>query len=166
VIKSSVEQALNKQINMELASAYVYLSMCAYFEDQNLPGFASWMKHQAEEEVEHAMRLFGFVNDRGGRVQLEPIAGPPNEFDSPLACFKLAYEHECKVSASIHEIYALAGKESDYATQTHLHWFIDEQVEEEATAEGILAKLEIAGDNKGALLILDREMGQRGGHDH
>ncbi len=166
MIKASIEQALNDQINLELASAYVYLSMSAYFEAENFAGFAAWMKHQAQEEVDHAMRLYGFVNERGGRVTLQPIAGPPVDFDSPLACFKLAYEHECKVSASINQIYALAGQEQDFATQQHLHWFIEEQVEEEATADGIVAKLELAADNKGALFMLDRELGARPTAEH
>ena len=154
--------ALNDQIQAELHSAYVYLAMSAHFEAEALPGCAGWMQHQAREEVAHAMRLFGFINDRGGRVVLKAIDKPEKEFGSPLEAFKTALKHEQYISGRIHDLYALAVKENDYPTQTHLQWFIDEQVEEEKTAGDIVDLFKRAGDDEAAVLMIDQQLGARG----
>lgn len=162
MLGKAVETALNNQIHCELSSAYIYLSMSAYLGRCNHPGLARWMRHQAHEEYEHAMRIFGFVNDRGGTVRLMEIEQPRDGFGSPLEVFQAALGYERAVTKRIHELYELAVNEKDYATQTHLHWFIDEQVEEEKTAEGIVSRLEMAGDQLDAVLMLDRQLGERG----
>lgn len=158
----TVEKAINDQIAKEFYAAHLYLSMAAYFEDQNLPGFANWMRMQNEEERAHAMRLFDYLIDAGGRVELQAIDAPPTEFEGPLAVMQASLEHEKKVTASIRKIYELAEKEKDYGTQLHLQWFISEQQEEEKNVGDVIARLELAGDNKVALLMIDRELGQRG----
>src|SRR5215203_264239 len=132
--KQPVQDAINNQINKELFSAYVYLSMSGYCESINLPGFAHWMRMQAQEEVSHGMRLFDYVNNRGGRVELQAIEKPPTDFQSPLALMQGTLEHEQRVTAMIEKLYELAAKENDYATQAELQWFIIEQVEEEKNA--------------------------------
>jgi ferritin len=162
MISEAMQNAINEQIKDELYSAYLYLSMAAYFEAASLPGFASWMRMQSQEEVEHAMKFFDFVNERGGRVELRAIEQPTLEFESPLAVFEATYEHEQKVTGLIHNLYALAMEEDDYAAQVMLHWFIDEQVEEEATASQIVDLLERIGDKDQGLIMLDRELGRRG----
>lgn len=159
----TVEQALNDQIQKEFHSAYIYLGMSAYFEAENLPGAAHWMRHQAEEEQEHAMKIFDFINDRGGRVALQAIGQPPADFTSPLAVFEAAYAHEQKVTKSIHDLYALALREGDYPTQIMLQWFIDEQVEEEKNSSAIMAQLKMVGDSPAALLMIDRQLAARSG---
>lgn len=165
-IGGKVQEAINEQIKNELYSAYLYLAMSAHFEEEALTGFASWMRVQAREEVTHGMKLFDYLNDRGGRVELKGIAAPPSSFDSPLAIFRQAYAHEQEVTASIHALYALAAKESDYPTQVALTWFVNEQVEEEKTAAELVAQLELVGDNRPALLVLDRQLaGRQAGGD-
>src|SRR5687768_16066736 len=134
MLAQGVQDAINQQIKHEFFSAYVYLSMSAYFESTNLPGFATWMRSQAQEEVTHGMKLFDFINDRGGRVVLHPIDGPPTDFKSPLEVFEQALKHEQAVTAMIHKLYEVAFKANDFATQVELQWFITEQVEEEKTA--------------------------------
>jgi ferritin len=161
MIKQKVQDAMNEQLKNELYSAYLYLSMSAYFESVNLAGFASWMRVQAQEEQFHALKFFDFVNERGGRVVLKAIDQPPVEFDSPLAVFEETLAHEKKVTSLIHDLYALAVQENDYASQVFLQWFVSEQVEEEQSAEAILASLRMVGDKGQALLMLDRELGQR-----
>ena len=161
MINKAVQEAMNDQINKEMFSAYVYLSMSAHFAAANLPGFAHWMRAQANEEVAHAMKLFDFVHDRGGRVMLKAIDGPPVEFKSALAIFESAYEHEQKVTAMINGLYEIALKEKDYPAQIMLQWFISEQVEEEKNAGDIVQQLKMVGEDGRALLILDRELGGR-----
>jgi ferritin len=161
MINKAVQDAMNDQINKEMFSAYVYLSMSAHFAAANLPGFAHWMRAQANEEVAHAMKLFDFVNERGGRVLLKAIDGPPVEFKSALAIFESAYEHEQKVTAMINGLYEVALKEKDYPAQIVLQWFISEQVEEEKNAGDIVQQLKMVGDDSRALLMLDRELGGR-----
>lgn len=160
-MRSEVEAALNDQIRMELSSGYVYLAMAAQFESQSYDGFAHWMRLQAQEELEHAMRLFDYVNRRGGRVVLQEIPCPPEEFGEPLAAFKNALEHEQAVTASIHRLFTLAGEHEDVATQRELDWFITEQVEEEENAGRAVDLLTRAGNDITALLFLDREFGSR-----
>lgn len=160
-MKPEVLEALNDQIRMELSSGYVYLAMAAAFEAESYEGFAHWMRLQAQEELAHAMRLFDFVNRRGGRVILQAIPGPPERFGSPLDAFRNALKHEEAVTASIHRLYMLAGEHGDVATQKELDWFVTEQVEEEENANRAVDLLTRAGDDSTALLFLDREFGSR-----
>ena len=153
--------ALNTQMNREFHAAYLYLAMAAYFESENLKGFAKWMRAQANEELEHAMKFFDFINERNETVVLKPIEAPKQEWNSPLEAFKDAYEHERKVSNYIHQIYELAQQKKDYPTQVFLHWFITEQVEEEDQTLQIVELLEKAGDNFAAILELDERLGSR-----
>ena len=162
MLSKAVQDAINEQVKDELYSAYLYLAMDAYFESMSLPGFAAWMRAQSQEEVAHAMKLFDFINERGGRVELQAIEQPPVDFDSPRDVFEATYEHEQKVTALIHDLYEVALEENDYAAQVMLHWFIDEQVEEEASVSQILDMLERIGDSEQGLIMLDRELGQRG----
>lgn len=161
MLSEKMQAAMNKQINAELHSAYIYLSMAAYFEDKNLPGFAHWMRLQAQEELGHAMKFFDFIVERRGRVLLEPVAAVPTEWASPLAVFENALAHEQKVTGLIHDLVNLAIAEKDHASNSFLQWFVDEQVEEEASADAIVQKLKMAGDTPVALLILDHELGER-----
>lgn len=161
MLNKKIQDAINEQIKNELYSAYIYLSMSAYFESMNLAGMAHWMRLQSNEEVEHAMKFFDYVYDRGGRVILGAIDQPPTEWKSPLAAFENAYEHEQKVTGMINNIYALAVKENDYPTQVMLQWFIDEQVEEEKNASTIVEQLKMVGDNSNGLMMLDHRLGER-----
>jgi ferritin len=162
MLSEAMQNAINEQIKDELYSAYLYLSMAAYFEATSLPGFASWMRMQSQEELDHALKFFDFVNERGGRVVFQAIEQPTVEFESPLAVFEATYEHEQKVTALIHNLYEVALQENDYAAQVMLHWFIEEQVEEEASASQIVDTLERIGDKDQGLIMLDRELGRRG----
>lgn len=161
MLKERIQDAINDQINAELYSSYIYLSMAAYFESINLPGFAKWMEAQAVEENVHAMRFYKYVNDRGGRVWLKAIESPRGEWDNPIAVFQNTLDHERYVSERIHNLVDLAREERDHATENMLQWFVAEQIEEEATAEAILAQLQRMGDAKAALFMLDRELGAR-----
>jgi len=161
MISATVQDAINEQIKAELHSAYLYLAMAAYCEFVNLKGFAQWMRQQSREEVTHAMKLFDYSHDRGGRVRLQAIPAPPAEFNSPLEMMEQTLVHERKVTAMINNLYALAIKESDYPTQVQLQWFITEQVEEEKNASDIVERLKMIGEQKPGLLLLDREMGAR-----
>lgn len=157
----AVQDAINEQIKNELYSGYVYLAMSAHFEERNLNGFAHWMRLQAQEELGHAMRLFDYLQDRGGHVVLEAIDQPPTKWSEPLAIFEHALEHERKVTGMIDDLYGLAREKRDNATQVALQWFITEQVEEEASAEAAVDQLRVAGDNAAALLMLDQKFGAR-----
>ncbi|MHC4415942.1 MAG: ferritin, partial [Planctomycetota bacterium] len=159
MLKPEIERALNEQFNYEQTASQEYLAMAAYFEQVNLGGFARFMMRQSEEEREHAMKIFSHIFDRGGRVRLGPIPEPRADFDSPQAVFAAAYAREKANTKSIHGVYKLASDEGDYATQTMLHWFIDEQVEEEKWCEEATTLLEMVGDNRGALLMLDGRYG-------
>jgi ferritin len=162
MISKVMQDGINEQIKDELYSAYLYLSMSAHFEAANLSGFAHWMRLQSQEEVMHAMKFFDFVNERGGEVVLQAIDQPPVEFGSPLEVFEEVLEHERKVTALINGLYELALEENDYPTQMMLQWFIEEQVEEEASAGEIVETLKMLGDKTHAVVMLDRELGQRG----
>ncbi len=161
MLKDSVQEALNEQVKHEFYSAHVYLAMCAWFEDQGLPGFASWMRMQYQEELGHGIRIFDFINDRDGKVIIEGVDAPPTSWDSPLAAFEAAYENEKAVSKSIDDLYDLAGKENDHATRVMLQWFITEQVEEEASTKQAVDRLKLAGNDSSALLVLDQQLGSR-----
>jgi ferritin len=161
MLGKKLEDAINEQINKELYSGYLYLSMSAYCEAENLPGFAKWMRAQAQEEVGHAMRLFDYVNARGGRVVLKAIEMPTPVWKSPLGMFEQVLDHERKVSGMINRIYELALVEKDYATQMELQWFITEQVEEEQNAGQVVAQLKRAEEHPMGLPMLDRQLGER-----
>ena len=156
-----MEKALNGQLNAELYSGYMYMSMHAYFKAVNLDGFANWMFCQAQEEISHAMKFYDFIISRGGRVQLTQVDAPPTEWDSPLGAFEATLAHEQKVTGLINDLVELAIQEHDHATQIFLQWFVSEQVEEEDSANEMVQKIKLAGDAGGGLFMLDREMGQR-----
>jgi len=161
VIKEKMVKAINKQINAELYSSYMYLSMAAYFEANNWLGFAQWLKVQTREENGHAMKFYEYVYDRGGKVHLTDIEAPPVEWKSPLAAFEAVYAHEVKVTALISDLLKLAREEGDMATEAMLQWFINEQVEEEANAQIIVEKLKLIKDSAQGLFMLDHELGER-----
>ncbi|BBL80080.1 ferritin [Rubrobacter xylanophilus] len=160
-MKAAVRDAIEEQVGHEFYAAYLYLSMAGSFEVANLPGFAHWMRQQSKEELEHAMKFFDFLLDRGERVQLPALDSPPATFRSPLDAFEQALEHEKRVTASIHSIYDLAVREGDYPAQVLLNWFVEEQVEEEKAASEAVERLKMAGEDSAAILMLDAEMGRR-----
>ncbi|MGQ9649119.1 MAG: ferritin [Phycisphaerae bacterium] len=162
-MNNKIESAFNKQINAELYSSYLYLAMSAWLESKNFKGMAHWMRAQAAEEQTHAMKFYEFIHDRGGRVKLTVIDEPPADWASPAAVFKDAYRHECKVSALIHGLVDLAAAEKDHAALNFLQWFVSEQVEEEAHASEIAEKLEMIGDSRGPIFMMDAELGRRSG---
>lgn len=161
MIDKKIQEALNAQINAEFYSSYLYLSMSAHFEANDLKGMAKWMIAQAQEEITHGMKMYNFVLERGGNVTLAPIEGPRTHWDSPVEVFENAYQHEQHVTSLINGLVDLAIKRKDHATKNFLDWFVDEQVEEEATASGIVQQLKLIGDNGYGILMLDRELGQR-----
>lgn len=164
-MNEAVLEGIHRQINREFYAAYLYLSMSAYFESRSLEGFAKWMRAQAAEEQEHAMRLYEHLLERGAKVELEGIEAPPSDFGSPLEVFEEALEHEKRVSEWIHELYDLTLEHHDHPSQLVLQWFIVEQVEEEDSVGTIVDQLRMAGDDQGTLLMLDRELGERGSGD-
>lgn len=161
MFNKKLQNAINDQIQRELESAQIYLSMAAYFDSVNLPGFAQWMKMQFQEEQAHAFRFYDYVFDRGGQVILQALGQPPTEFQSPLDVLEQTLAHEQKVTGHINDLYALAVEEKEYSSQIFLQWFVEEQVEEEKAAGDIIALLKRVGDNEHALMMLDRELGQR-----
>lgn len=162
MISKNMQDAINEQINKELYSSYLYLSMAAFFEDKNLPGFAKWMHLQADEERQHGMKFYGYLVDRSGRVMLKAIAAPATEWKTNLEVFKQVADHEAHVTASINALYELALKEKDYPTHVMLQWFISEQVEEEKNAAEIVQQLELIDAHGTAVLMLDHQLGKRG----
>ena len=161
MISQKIGDALNDQIRKEVYSSYLYLSMAAQFASMNLNGFAHWMKIQTGEETKHAMKIYDHLNQRNGRVILQQIDAPPSSWKSAKEMFQDAYQHEQKVTESINKIVELARAEKDYATEAFLQWFVNEQVEEEASTNEILQKLQLMGDNPVALLVLDSELSKR-----
>jgi ferritin len=161
MIGDKMQSALNEQIKEELESAYIYLSMAAYFHRKGMDGMASWMRNQTMEEMAHAMKLFDHIVERDGRVKLLPVNIKKTEWESPLEAFQDGYKHEQYITGKIHDLVSLAREERDFAADDLLRWFVDEQVEEEATASKIVGDLELVGDNGHALLMIDRELGQR-----
>lgn len=161
MIKKGILDALNYQLNAELYSAYLYLSMAAYFESTDLSGFANWMRVQAQEELTHAMKFYYYIVQRGARVSLTSIDAPQSEWESPLKAFEHVYQHERKVTGLINELVNLALAEGDHATNNFLQWFVAEQVEEEDSASSVLQKVKLAGESTGGLFMLDSELGQR-----
>jgi ferritin len=162
MISEKVQKALNDQLNAELYSSYLYLSMNAYFKSINLDGFANWMYAQAQEELVHAMKFYDFINQRGGRVVLAKVETPPTEWDSPRAVFEDTLKHEQKVTGLINDLVETALAERDHATNIFLQWFVTEQVEEEDSVGNVLEQLSLLGDAKGGLFMMDRELAKRG----
>ncbi len=161
MISKQMQDALNDQLNFELFSSYLYMSMSAYMQDQNLPGAANWMKSQALEELLHVDQIFSHINERQGRVLLGAIDAPQTHWDSPLRAFEDSYAHEQKVTARINRLVALAQEENDYASHNFLQWFVSEQVEEEATVDDIVKKLRMVGGEGYGMFMIDRELAAR-----
>jgi len=161
MLEKKMQKALNEQINAEIYSAYMYLSMSAWFESHALSGFANWMRVQYEEEMFHAMKFYNFVHDRGGKVTLKAIEAPPTEWKSVLDVFDATLTHERHVSALIHKLVDLSIELKDHATNQMLQWFVEEQVEEEASAETILDELKLIGEARSGLFMMNRELSQR-----
>jgi len=162
MLSKTVHEAINEQVKNEIQSAYLYLSMAQHCESINFPGCAQWLKKQWEEELSHAMKFIGYLNDCGGRAVLGAIEKPKPEWTSMLSVFTDVLAHEKKVTAMINKIYALAVKDNDYATQVELHWFIKEQVEEEKNAAAIVEQLKVIGDKGTSLYMLDHQLSKRG----
>ena len=161
MLNKRIEEELNKQINAEIWSAYLYLSMSAYFEDKNLPGFANWMKIQNQEETTHAMKIFDYINERGGRVLLQPIEKVKTEWRDTVEVFEETLKHEQHVTGLINNLVNVAIEEKDHATNNTLQWFVSEQVEEEAAVDEILQQLKMLQGKKEGVFMLDRELKQR-----
>ncbi len=161
MLNEKMEKAFNDQINKELYSEYLYLSMQAYFERLNLKGFVNWFTVQVQEEHAHAMGMFNYVHERGGKVELDAIDKPETDWDSPLACFEQVLEHEEYVTSRINALMDVADEVKDRAALSFLDWYLKEQVEEEANVGGVLATLKLIGNDANALLLLDKELATR-----
>jgi ferritin len=161
LLNEKIQAALNEQIKDELYAAYLYLAMNGYFKELNLDGFAHWFDLQRQEEINHGLKIFDYVYDRDGRVELMALPKPPSTFESPLDVAQQAFEHEREVTEKINDLYELAVGEKDYQTQALLQWFLSEQVEEEKSALVVVERLKMAGEETAALFMLDREMGSR-----
>jgi len=161
MIGKKMQDAINDQINAELYSSYLYLSMSAYLKSINLSGFANWMRVQVQEELVHAMKFYDYVSARGGIVILKKIEEPPKKWDSPLAVFEHVYKHEQKVTSLINSLVDLAISENDHAANIFLQWYVEEQVEEEESADEVVQKLKLMGDAGHNLFMVDQELGKR-----
>jgi len=161
MLSETMTAALNKQINAEAYSAYLYQSMAAWALDQGLKGLANWMDCQAKEEMVHTFKIYNHVAERGGRVLLTAIDGPPTDWDSPVAAAQNVVAHEQRVTGLINALVDLAIEEKDHATRSFLNWFVDEQVEEEDSANEVLGQLTLAAESPGGILMIDRELGTR-----
>ena len=161
MIDPKMEKALNEQINAEMYSSYFYLSMAAWLEDEGLGGMGAWMRAQAVAEMEHAMRFYGYIQERGRRVVLTAIDGPPTDWDSAHTIFENVLEHEIKVTGLINDLVTLARKLKDYASESFLQWFVGEQVEEESSVQAILDKFKLGAGHPGFLFMLDKELSAR-----
>ncbi len=161
MLNEKVQKTLNGQLNAELYSSYLYLSMNAYFKSVNLDGFANWMYYQAQEELEHSMKFYDFIIQRGGKAVLMQIEAPPTEWSSPLGVFEATLQHEQKVTGLINDLVDIAHEERDHATNIFLQWFVSEQVEEEENVGSVLEQLKLIGDAQGGLFMMDRELAKR-----
>ena len=161
MLSQTLQKTVNDQIQKELYSAYLYLSMESFFRSQNLNGCANWMRIQTQEEMTHATKMYDYLIERGGRVLLKPIDGPETDWDSPLAVFDAVSKHEQKVTSLINNLVDLAIEEKDHAANSFLQWFVNEQVEEEASADEIVQQIKMMENAPGGLFMLDRELGQR-----
>ncbi|NCC95828.1 MAG: ferritin [Synergistales bacterium] len=160
-LKEKMEKAINDQINAELFSSYLYKSMASWFESQDLPGMANWMDIQAKEEMDHAMKFYDYVVERGGRVIFQAIEAPQSSWESPLEAFKAALDHEIYISRRIDDLMDMALEEKDHATRIMLNWFVEEQVEEEDNASNNVSKVDMLKDSKRGMYMLDREFASR-----
>ena len=161
MLSPKMEKAYNDQINAEIYSSYLYMSMATWFEEKQMAGFAHWMKVQAQEEMTHALKLYGHVCERGGRVRLMAIDGPPTDWDTPLNVAEDVLKHEQKVTGLINALVDLAQAEKDHASFNFLQWFVGEQVEEEASVQDVIGKLKMVEQTSGGLFMLDKEMAAR-----
>jgi ferritin len=161
MLSAKMQKALNTHLNEEFYSSYLYLSMAAYFEAKNLKGFANWFRIQTQEEYMHGMKFFDFILQKGGKVTLAQIAAPIIEWKSISEVFAETLKHEQKITGLINKLVEVAMLEKDFATNNFLQWFVTEQVEEEANVEEIIQKIEMIGDNKSGLYMLDNELGAR-----
>lgn len=161
MLSQKMEESLNKQVNAELYSSYLYLSMSAYFSEINLSGCAHWMRLQAQEELSHALKLYDYINERGGRPVLDSIDAPRSSWGSPTEVFENVLSHEQKVTGLINDLVDLAIQQKDHATNNFLQWFVSEQVEEEASANEVLQRIRMTGNDGGGLFMLDQELGKR-----
>ena len=161
MISEKMQDALNEQVNKEFYSAYMYLAMSAYCNTMGLPGFAHWMRMQYEEEIMHVTKMYDYIMDQGGEVNLMAIEQPEKEYGTPLDIFETTLEHEQYVTNLIHRLMDLAVEERDYATQTFLQWYVTEQVEEEANVNDIVSPLRMVGDDKGGLMMIDQQLASR-----
>ncbi|MFO7974842.1 MAG: ferritin [Candidatus Hydrogenedentota bacterium] len=161
MLSKKMEKALNKQINAEMYSAYLYAAMGAHFDAESLDGLANWMKAQAQEEMVHAMKFYSYIVEAGGRVVFEAIDKPPTDFGKPEKVFEQVLKHERKVTKLINNLVALTREENDYATDNFLQWFVAEQVEEEASADDILQKMKLVGDHPHSLFMMNAKLGER-----
>lgn len=160
-LKKPLQKALNEQLNFELYSSYLYLSMAGWCLSKDLVGMGNWFRVQTQEELVHVGKFFDYINDRDGRVQLGALDAPPGDWPSPLAAFEQAYEHEQKVTTRIHKLLQQAEKEGDQSTATFLQWFVTEQIEEEASVRQICGQLRLVGESGGGLYMLDKELAAR-----
>jgi len=161
MINKEIQDTLNSQMNFEMYSANIYMSMATWFDARNLVGFANWMKVQYSEEMFHFTKFYDYINERGGRVLLSGMDAPETEWDSPLAAFENALEHEMIVTGRINDLVIQATEAKDHATVNFLQWFVGEQVEEEASVDGVIQQLKLMEGAPGGLFMLDRELGQR-----
>ncbi len=160
-VTQRIQDALNEQISVEIYSSHLYMAMSAYFESLDLAGFANWMMVQAKEELLHVDKLFAFIAERGGRVVLGAIDAPPEEWANPLDAFSAAYEHEQGISEKINDLVALAVEENDRASESFLRWFVDEQVEEEASVDRLVKMLRMSEGQPAAMFMIDRDLAAR-----
>ena len=161
MLSKKMEEALNEQLNKEIYSAYLYLSMSAHSTNIGLPGFANWFMVQYKEEMDHAVKIYNYINEQGGKVKLKTVEEPPSEFKDAMDMFEKTLEHEQFITKSIHNLMELAIEEKDHATQIFLRWFVTEQVEEEGNDNEILAKLKLAGSKGNGLFMIDKELASR-----
>lgn len=161
MLNKKLEKELNEHVNAELYSAYLYLSMSAWFETKNLKGFANWMRIQYQEETAHAMKFFDYINERGGTAVLKAIEGPKTKWKSIIEIFEETYKHEQHVTSLVNNLVNVAIEEKDHATNNFLQWFVSEQVEEEANVSGLLEELKMIEGKGPALFMIDRELKQR-----
>jgi ferritin len=161
MINAKMEAALNDQIAEELSSAYIYQAMSADFKAANRNGMAAWMQAQAGEEMHHAMKIYGYILERGGKVELKAIPAPQQSWSTPLAAFETAYKHEQHITACIHKLVKLARELDDTASELFLGWYVSEQVEEEASTDEVVQKMKLIGESSQALYMLDKELGAR-----
>jgi len=161
MLSQKINKAINEQINAELYSAYLYLSIMSYFESISLSGFSNWMKIQVQEELSHAEKFIDYMHERNGKLELKPISAPSKSWETPLEAMKATLAHEESVTSLINELVSLAVSEKDYATQNFLQWYVNEQVEEEANVSQIVEQLKLIEKTKGGIFMLDRELAKR-----